>query len=107
SSNPLPDMVIAFKGPAHQPIEIELAGRVDSVNGGIRNSFDLVPDAPVTKFTLTLRGGKKSLLVNSRNLCKGKKQKASVKMAAQNGRTREFRPVVQAKCSKSGKAKAR
>ncbi|HEX5929877.1 MAG TPA: hypothetical protein VFY48_10840 [Solirubrobacterales bacterium] len=105
SSNPLPDMVIAFRGPAHQPIEIELAGRVDSVNGGIRNTFDLVPDAPVTKFTLQLRGGKKSLLVNSRNLCKGTKQKASVKMAAQNGRTREFRPVVQAKCSKGSKGK--
>ncbi|HEX5928321.1 MAG TPA: hypothetical protein VFY48_02920 [Solirubrobacterales bacterium] len=109
SSNPLPDMVIAFKGPAHQPVEIELAGRVDSVNGGIRNSFDLVPDAPVSKFTLKLRGGKKSLLVNSRDLCKGKKQKATVKMAAQNGRTREFRPVVAASCKgkKPGKGKGR
>jgi hypothetical protein len=105
SSNPLPDMVIAFKGPAHQPIEIELAGRIDSKNGGIRNSFDLVPDAPVTKFTLQLRGGKKSLLVNSRNLCKGT-QRATVKLGAQNGRERSFRPVVGNGC-KGAKAKGK
>jgi hypothetical protein len=47
----------------------------------------------VTKFTLQLRGGKKSLLVNSRNLCKGT-QRATVKLGAQNGRERSFRPVV-------------
>ena len=103
SSNPLPDMVIALKGPAHQPIEIELAGRIDSKNGGIRNTFDLVPDAPVTKFTLKLRGGNKSLLVNSRNLCKGT-QRATVKLDAQNGRERDFRPVVGNSCAK-GKGK--
>jgi hypothetical protein len=106
SSNPLPDMVINLKGPAHQPLEIDLAGRVDSKNGGIRNTFDLVPDAPVSKFTLQLRGGKKSLLVNSRNLCKGT-QKATVKMDAQNGRERDFRPVVQNGCGGKGKRKGK
>jgi hypothetical protein len=106
SSNPLPDMVIAFKGPAYQPIEIELAGRIDSVNGGIRNSFDLVPDQPVTSFKLELRGGKKSLLVNSRNLCKGT-QHASVKLDAQNGRERDFRPVVKNDCKGKGKPKGK
>jgi hypothetical protein len=106
SSNPLPDMVIAFKGPAHQPIEIELAGRIDSKNGGIRNTFDLAPDAPVSKFTLELRGGQKSLLVASRNLCAGKPDRATVNMDAQNGRERDFRPVVRSGGCK-GKAKGR
>ncbi len=102
SSNPLPDMVVALRGPAHQPLEIDLAGRIDSKNGGIRNTFDLLPDAPVSKFTLQLRGGKKSLLVNSRELCKGT-QRASVRMGAQNGRERSFRPVVQNGCGGKGR----
>ncbi len=106
SSNPLPDMVVALRGPAHQPLEIDLVGRIDSKNGGIRNTFDLVPDAPVSKFTLQLRGGKKSLLVNSRELCKGT-QRASVKLDAQNGRERSFRPVVQNGCGGKGKSKGK
>ena len=93
SNNPLPDMVVALRGPDYQPLEFDLVGRIDSKNGGIRTTFDTAPDAPVSKFTLQMRGGKKSLLISSRNLCKGT-QKATVKTAAHNGRLREFRPVV-------------
>ena len=32
---------------------------------GIRTTFESVPDAPVTKFVLEMKGGKKGLLVNS------------------------------------------
>jgi hypothetical protein len=100
SNNPLPDLVVALRGPDAQPIEVELAGRTDSINGGIRNTFDVVPDAPVSKFTLRLFGGKKSLIVNSRNLCKGPKQRATVKFTAHNGETRNYRPVVRNDCGK-------
>ena len=85
--------------------DIELAGRIDSVNGGIRNTFETVPDAPVTKFTLRLQGGKKSLLVNSRNLCKSV-SKADVKMVGQNGKRHSERPVVKNSCSKGELRKA-
>jgi hypothetical protein len=102
SSNPLPDMVAALRGPDSLPIEVELAGRVDSKNGGIRNTFDLVPDAPVSKFTLQLKGGKKSLIVSSRNLCKGT-QRATVRMTGQNGKARNFRPVVGNDCRRKVK----
>jgi hypothetical protein len=60
SSNPLPDLVADLNGQIH----VALVGRVDSIHGGIRNSFIAVPDAPVSRFTLSLRGGKKALLVN-------------------------------------------
>ena len=102
SSNPLPDLVVALKGPDSLPIEIELAGRNDSKNGGIRNTFDVVPDAPVSKFRLEMFGGKKSLFVNSRNLCKST-QRATVKMTGQNGKQHNFRPVVKNDCKKKGK----
>jgi hypothetical protein len=105
SDNKLPDLVAGLRGPDATPIEVELAGRTDSVHGGIRNTFDIVPDAPVTKFTLRLFGGKKSLIVNSRDLCKGT-QRATVRFTAQNGRTRNFRPVVGNACRKGGKSKA-
>ena len=61
----------ALRGPAYQPIDVDAAGRIDSVNGGLRNTFEAVPDAPVTKVILTLQGGKKGLFQNSTNICKG------------------------------------
>lgn len=100
SNNLLPDLVVVLRGPDSRPIEVELAGRTDSKNGGLRNTFDFVPDAPVSKFTLTLLGGKKSLIVNSRDLCKNKKQRATVRLTAQNGKMRDFRPVVGNDCGK-------
>ena len=51
----------------------------------IKNTFAVVPDAPVSKFVLELNGGKKKgLLENSEDLC-GRVQKAVVKMRGQNG----------------------
>ena len=102
SSNPLPDLVVALKG----QIEIDLAGRIDSVDGGIRNSFELVPDAPVSKFVLEMKGGKKGLLVNSRNLCKGT-NRATVLMDGQNGKAFDARPVLRNDCGKNGRARAK
>ncbi len=88
SENPLPDLVAALKGPESTPVEVELVGRIDSVRGGIRTSFESVPDAPVTRFALTMRGGNRGLIVNSRDLCRAK-SRADVKFVGQNGyRTR-------------------
>jgi hypothetical protein len=106
SDNPLPDLVAALRGPDWLPIEIELAGRTDSVRGGLRNTFDLVPDAPVTKFTLELFGGKKGLVVNSENLCE-RKQRATVRLTAQSGRRLVRRPLVRNSCRSKAAKKAR
>jgi uncharacterized repeat protein (TIGR01451 family) len=103
SSNPLPDLVVLLRGPDYQPVEVELAGRTDSIHGGIRNTFDIVPDAPVRKFTLSLFGGKRSLIVNSRDLCKSKPQRATARFTAQNGMQHDFRPLVHNDCGKKSK----
>jgi uncharacterized repeat protein (TIGR01451 family) len=101
SSNPLPDLVARLDG----EIDVELSGRIDTVNQGIRNTFDVVPDAPVTKFTLSMQGGKKGLLVNSMNLCKAT-NRADVRMTGQNGKRFNSKPVVVAKgCKKARKGK--
>ena len=78
----LPDLVAALNG----QIDIDLDGRVSTFHHGIRTTFETVPDAPVTNFTLTLDGGNKGLLVNSENLCKAHRV-AEVKMAGQNGKS--------------------
>jgi hypothetical protein len=114
SDNVLPDLVAAL----HGQVDVELAGRTDSVGGRIRNTFDVVPDVPVSKFVLTLRGGPKGLLVNSRNQCprkhraggKGKgagaskvrrgKGRAIVRFKAQNGKRRNMRLRLRASCGK-------
>jgi hypothetical protein len=93
SSHQLPDLVADLNGQIH----VVLDGRIDSHNKGIRNSFELVPDAPVTKFTLSMQGGKKGLLENSRDLCKTT-NRASVQLDAQNGKTADSRVVLQNDC---------
>ncbi len=101
SSNDLPDMVADLKG----LVDIELVGRIDSHNRGIRATFDSVPDAPVTEFTMNMQGGKKGLVVNSQNLCV-KKHKAAVRLTGQNGKAHNINPVVRSSaCGKGRKAK--
>jgi len=109
SSHNLPDLAIALKGPATQPLEVEFAGRIDSVKGQIRNTIEGLPDVPVTKFVLKMKGGKKGLLVNSRNLCAGKTTKMTVKMTGQNNKLAESRPPLKRTCKgkQSKKAKKR
>jgi hypothetical protein len=100
SRNPLPDLVAAL----HGQIDVDLVGRIDSKNGGIRTSFDAVPDAPVSKFVLTMRGGKKGLLENSLNLCRST-NRAAVLIDAQNGKTADSTPLLANSCTAAGKGK--
>jgi hypothetical protein len=108
SVHKLPDLAIALKGPENQPVEVEFAGRIDSVHGQIRNTIEGLPDVPVSKFVLKMKGGKKGLLVNSRNLCQGTPGKMTVDMTAQNNETADSRPVLGNSCGgKKGKKKAK
>jgi hypothetical protein len=103
SNNKLPDIVAAFRGGR---IDANLVGRVDSVNGGIRNTFDFVPDVPVTSATFAFFGGKKGLLVNSRDICKAP-GKATAKFTAQNGDRVTLRPTLKSACGKAKKKAAK
>ncbi|HET9677821.1 MAG TPA: hypothetical protein VFP21_09990, partial [Solirubrobacterales bacterium] len=67
---------------------------IDSHNGGIRSTFASVPDAPITKAVLRMKGGAKGLLVNSTNVCL-KPQRAQANFTAQNGRAANLRPVLE------------
>jgi hypothetical protein len=100
SSNPLPDLVFAL----HGQIDVAAVGRIDSHNGGIRTSFESVPDVPLTKVVLEMQGGKKGLFVNSRNICKHT-NRATARFTGQNGKTHDFQPVLGDSCKGKGKGK--
>jgi len=103
STHKLPDLVVALKGPASQPIEVVLVGKVDTFHKGLRNTFEGVPDAPVTKFTLQMQGGpKKGLIENSANICRAS-NKATVLMDGQNGKAHDFKPVLKTSCGGKGR----
>jgi hypothetical protein len=100
SDNKLPDLVIALRGPESQPVEVDLVGRVDSIHGGIRTTFEGLPDAPVSKFVLKMKGGKKGLLVNSRDLCMGRTPHMTVRMIGHNNKRADQSPPLKNDCGK-------
>ena len=100
----LPDLVASLSGQVH----LNVVGFIDSVHkkgsevSRVRNTFALVPDAPVSRFVLNLKGGKKGLLQNSKNLCKLSKgeKRARVNMVGQNGKRITPHPVLTNQCGK-------
>jgi hypothetical protein len=65
SSHELPDLLVDL----HGQVDVRLRGVISATRARIKTVFPQVPDVPVSKFVLTMKGGKKGLLVNSRDLC--------------------------------------
>jgi hypothetical protein len=102
----LPDVVLDLNGQVH----FVAVGYVDAVVkkgteiSRIRTTFANVPDAPLSKVVLELKGGKAGVLVNSENLC-AKQRRATVKTTAHNGKVHNFEPVIATSCAQSPKQK--
>jgi hypothetical protein len=98
-------MVVDLGGQIH----VTLVGFIDSVpvkgteSTRVRTRFVSVPDAPVSKFVLNLKGGRKGLIENSVDLCRVGTGTATVQMTAHNAATRVFEQRVGTSCG--GKAK--
>jgi hypothetical protein len=98
----LPDVVLDLRGQVH----LVVVGFVDAIHkkgseaSRIRTTIATVPDAPVSKFVLELKGGKEhGLLVNSANICKVP-NRAIVKLVGQNGKTHNSKPTIATSCKK-------
>ncbi len=106
SSHRLPDLVLALRG----QVDLIAVGHVTSVGlgrgrGAIRAVFPSLPDAPLSRVVLELQGGRRGLLVNSADLCRGRRR-ARVKAAGHNGRTSELKPLARPnKCGKAHRKK--
>ncbi len=95
----LPALVADLNG----QVRILLKGKVDTTKDkGLRNTFEAVPDAPVSRFILEMKGGRKyGLLENSENICR-KPQRASVEFRAQNGKAEHATPLIANSCKRKG-----
>ncbi len=93
----LPDIAVALKG----QIDIELDGRVDSLPQRLRTTFEGIPDAPVSRFVLNLKGGKQGLLQNGHSLCGRQREMATSRMTGQNGSITSGQVPLKATCGKS------
>jgi len=82
SDHELPDLLADL----HGQVNVRLRGVISSAKARMRTVFYPVPDVPVSKFTLQMKGGKKGLLVNSRDLCKGR-NRSFLNFKAQNGKS--------------------
>jgi hypothetical protein len=102
SNHNLPDVVFDLKG----LVDVEVATRIDSVRGGIRAQVLGAPDAPISKVLLRMRGGQKSLIVNSRNLC-GQTNRAGASFTGQNGKTAAASPALVPDCGAKPKRRGR
>jgi hypothetical protein len=70
------------------------------VNGRLKTTVPVVPDAPIGHFHLVVFGGKQGYLVNTRGLC-GRPPIVTVSYSAQNGRNRQESVKVKTACKRS------
>ncbi|HEY5976742.1 MAG TPA: hypothetical protein VIT85_02700 [Solirubrobacterales bacterium] len=98
----LPDLLVDLRG----QVNIRLRGTVEAVGGRLRNIFT-APDVPVAKFVLTMNGGKRGLLTNTRDLCRGA-GRSKVTLRGQNGkRVRSNRVAIKVPACRSVAKKKR
>jgi hypothetical protein len=94
----LPTLLIKLRG----EVAIDLRARSEVRKGRLVARFPQVPDAPISKFTLRLTGGKRGILVNNRPVCRADRT-AIVEADAQNGKRRDFRIRLKAPCAKGAR----
>jgi hypothetical protein len=82
SDHELPDLLADL----HGQVNVRLRGVISSVKERMKTVFYPVPDVPVSTFTINMKGGKKGLLVNSRDLCKHP-NRSFLSFKAQNGKS--------------------
>ena len=94
----LPTLLVALRG----QIALNLRSQTAVVGkGALVSNFTTIPDAPVTKFVLTISGGSKGILVitgNHINIC-SKPQVAGAKLSAQNGKVKQATIRMTTPCS--------
>jgi hypothetical protein len=84
----LPRLVVQLRS----PIALTFEGIVNiGRRGGIGTTFPVLPDLPLTKFTLRFHGGAYGALALTRNVCRGAPRLPAT-FTGQNGRTVKLRP---------------
>jgi hypothetical protein len=98
----LPMIVVALRG----EIAINLKGESSTTKAGkLVNTFNAVPDAPISRFNLNIKGGKRGIIAVTRtrkakiNLCAGR-HVAEADMDGHNGRRNDTNIRMKTPCTK-------
>ncbi|MDX6634329.1 MAG: hypothetical protein QOF06_532 [Solirubrobacterales bacterium] len=91
----LPDLVADLRSGAMQ---IVVEGKIGPSKSGMRLVFENLPDAPLTRFVLTMYGGSRGLLVNSTDICVSK-PRATVSALGQNDVGAKFTSRLRNRCA--------
>jgi hypothetical protein len=94
----LPTLLVPLKG----EVDIHLRAQSDTQRGKLVNTFAAVPDAPVSRFELTLRGGRDGILIVNGNPCR-RSRVADVQMDGQNGKRADRGVKIKMPCGKKRK----
>jgi hypothetical protein len=95
----LPKLVIPLEGAG---VKLVLTGTSSVEQTHLVSTFDTIPDAPVSRFDLTIDGGSKGILVVNGKACK-RSRAADVAYDGQNGKTLDKTIKLAAPCAKSAK----
>jgi hypothetical protein len=94
----LPTLLIPLTG----EVDIHLRAQTDVSRDKLVNTFGTVPDAPVSRFELTLKGGKRGILVVNGNPCR-RDRVADALMDGQNGKRADRAVKIGMPCKKARK----
>ena len=99
----LPTLLIPLRG----EVALDLRATTNVIDNKLVSTFGTVPDAPVSRFDLSLNGGKHGILVAVRNICRRpKRQIADMEFDAQNGKRADRGVRMKTPCAKKKKKKA-
>lgn len=106
----LPTLQVALRG------EVNILARAQTAvdkNSRLVTTFPALPDAPITRFSMTISGGKRGIIATTRDLCKAPKaqRRGVVSLRGHNGKaTKTQKPLISTACKtakkKSSKKKA-
>jgi hypothetical protein len=97
----LPTLLIPLKG----EVDIHLRAQSDTQRGKLVNTFSAIPDAPVSRFELVIRGGRRGILIVNGNPCR-RNRIADVQMDGQNGKRRDRGVKIRMPCAKKKRKRA-
>ncbi|EHN10787.1 hypothetical protein PAI11_23390 [Patulibacter medicamentivorans] len=96
----LPTLFVPLRGET----QIYLRATTAVSRNRLVTTFANVPDAPITKFTLTINGGKHGIIAAARDICATPTWKASVRMAGHNGKAAPTaKPTIATACGPTPK----
>lgn len=106
----LPTLQVALRG------EVTIIARAETAvdrKSRLVTTFPALPDAPITRFTMTINGGKRGIIATTRNLCKAPKtqRRGVVSMRGHHGKSAKTqKPLISTACKapkkKTSKKKA-